>query len=450
MHMNQVLRSGRESLGGCRLALCALAEIASGLATSACQTQEEYTDPRLHLTVESLDPALANRWGAEGVVASAVADGSPLTVGDLVTHVAYRTPVSSDDELRSAMKRAMGPRKYWWQIGRPDPSDGSALLEVERNGSSSFVELATRDPRNWDETGVVSENLRLTTVDLGYEDSPTESPARTSGLLADDRVVAVINEEPVPDVRRFRKAMGGVSASSDVYVFTHELTGIRLQAITALGEIASGKPAVRDRLLGIMEQAGDPATRRTAARALERIARSEVEPTLLEEMLPHLLSSQEPDERIRRSAAATIQVLVEQLGADAFDAAAIQTVALAMEDEDPGVHFATGAILSDIGDPAVPVLTAALEGGGSLRVRDIAATALGNIGGDAAREALIGTLPLTEDVPLQLTIASALSEIGDASARRALRTLESGTEHSGLREFVRQLLEPVPTGNSGI
>ena len=270
--MKTVLRSGPGSFGGWRFALCALAAVVSGLATSACQTQEKYSDPRLNLTVERLDPALENRWGAEGVVAAAVGDGSPLTVGDLLTHVAYRTPVSTDGDVRSAMRQAMGPGKYLWQIGKSDPSDGSALLEIERDGGTLFVELATRDPRDWDESGVVFENLLIATVDSGYENSPTDSPARTSGLKAGDQVVAVIDEVPVPDVERFRKATGSVSPSSNVFVFTHELTGIRLQAITALGEIAAGNPAVRDRLLGIMEEADDPATRRTAARAAKPAA----------------------------------------------------------------------------------------------------------------------------------------------------------------------------------
>ena len=119
----------------------------------------------------------------------------------------------------------------------------------------------------------------------------------------------------------------------------------------------------------------------------------------------------------------------------------IDLVAAAMADEDPGVHFKAGVILGAIGERSAPVLLSALEDASSLRSQDIAATALGDIGGDVGRRALVSALRATDDVPLQLTIATALAKISDGPARTELRALLDRTDSSGVREFVRQLLD---------
>ena len=139
-----------------------------------------------------------------------------------------------------------------------------------------------------------------------------------------------------------------------------------------------------------------------------------------------------------------VESLAARLPADAFDDASIDLVAAAMNDEDPGVHFKAGVILGTIGDRAAPVLLSALEDTSSLRAQDIAATALGDIGGVAGRRALVSALEATANVPLQLTIATALAKISDGPARDELQALLGRTENSGVREFVRQLLDAAP------
>jgi len=415
---------------------------------TGCAGDYEYSSTELGVTVERLDPALADRWGISGVVVSQAQPGSALSVGDLLTHIAYRIPVQDDAALESAIGEAMGPRGGPFR-GNDAPSDGSVLLDVQRGSETHLIELAVRDPGDWSEHGAVFENLTVVGLDAGFERSPTESPARTAGLLIGDEVRAVIDEDQIRSIESLKASLARADAAEAVFVYTHELTGIRLQAIAALGKIGQDDAAVWTRLLDIMEDADDPATRRTAARALTSLSPQATDESLLSPMLAHLLLGSERDAEIRRSAAATIEVLVDRIGPDAFDNSSIDTIVAALEDPDPGVHFKAGSILSRIGNPSVAVLTDALENNSSLRVRDIAATALGQIGGQVARASLIHMLPDTVDVPLQLTIATALSSIGDRPSRQALQTLESSTRHSGLREFVRQLLGPGSTSESG-
>ncbi len=416
------------------LGLCAL------LIVGGCRQEREYQTSS-GLTVTRLDPELEDRWGTAGVVVKASAASSGLTTGDLITHVVSRTVVSNEEGLTAALRRAIGPQKAAWEVRKVDPSDASAVLEVERDGETLHIELATVEPRDWADHGMGLSGMRIQSVTVGFEQAPARSPARSSGLQVGDRVVAVIDERIVPNVKEFRKTWEVASASTETYVYTHELTGIRLEAIGALGQLGGSSPAALARLIEILESSDDPAVRRTAARGLQALAGSQDGATLLRAMLPYISQEREEDVEIRRNAINIVEALASRLPDTAFDDASIDLVAAAMADEDPGVHFKAGVILGAIGERSAPVLLSALEDASSLRSQDIAATALGDIGGDVGRRALVSALRATDDVPLQLTIATALAKISDGPARTELRALLDRTDSSGVREFVRQLLD---------
>ncbi|MBT3270188.1 hypothetical protein HN371_23785 [Candidatus Poribacteria bacterium] len=437
MSYDELITAGRnfgKTMAPACLGLCVL------LLLGGCDQEREYRTSS-GLTVTRLDPELEDRWGTAGVVVKASAAASGLTTGDLITHVVSRTVVSDEDALTAALRRAIGSQKAAWEVRKVDPSDASAVLEVERDGETLHIELATVEPRDWADHGMSFSGMRIQSVTAGFEHAPARSPALSSGLKVGDRVVAVIDEQVVPSVKEFRKTWEVASASTETYVYTHELTGIRLEAIGALGQLGGSSPAAMARLIEILEASDDPAVRRTAAGGLEALAGSQDGSALLRAMLPHIAHENEVDVEIRRNAINIVEALAARLPDAAFDDASIGLVASAMADEDPGVHFKAGVILGSIGERAVPVLLTALEDASSLRAQDIAATALGDIGGDVARRALVSALGATTDVPLQLTIATALAKISDGPALSELRALLDRTENSGVREFVRQLLD---------
>lgn len=413
------------------------------LCVGGCAGEREYRDPS-GLAVTRLDPELEDRWGTAGVVVKASPASSGLIIGDLITHVVSRTVVSDEASLTAALSQALGPQKAAWQVRKIDPSDASALLEVERDGETIYVELATVEPKDWADHGMGLVGTRIQDVTAGFAHAPARSPAKSAGLEDGDHIIAVIDEQVVPSVKEFRKAWEAASRSAETYVYTHELTGIRLEAIGALGQLGGSSPAAMNRLIEILESSDDPAVRRTAAGGLEALAGSQDGETLLRAMLPYTSDESEADVEIRRNAINIVEALAARLPAEAFDDESIALVAAAMDDEDPGVHFKAGVILGAIGERAAPVLLSALEDTSSLRAQDIAATALGDIGGVAGRRALVSALEATEDVPLQLTIATSLAKIGDRPALDELQALLGRTENSGVREFVRQLLDTAP------
>ena len=416
--------------------ICAAALLTA--AWTGCGELNEWKDERLGLTAERLDPQLEDRWGAKGVAAAKVPPNSELEPGDLITHLAARYPVSSEGELEAALKRAMAPQKRFWQIGAEDRSDASALLEVERDGETIYIELAARKPSEWKRHGAAFSGTQVSSVRAGYESSQSLSPAEAAGVEPGDRVAAVIDEDAVESVKAFKKAAERAKNAAQVYVYTHELAGIKIEAIRAVGQLGADSPKALDRLLAIMEREKDPAVRRTAARALEALAPSQKDKRLLEAALRRLSEAHEPDVEIRRSAASMIESLSKTLGAKAFDENAVASAAAAMKDSDPGVQLQAGVVLSRLGERSLPALRSALRAGASLRVQDIAASALGEIGGNAARQELINALRSAEDVTLQLTIATALAKVGETQQLRAfLQTSPS----PGVEEFVRQLVE---------
>lgn len=434
-----VLMTGVRKVGKAVALTC----LGLGVFLAGCAAEREYSDAS-GLTVTRLDPELEDRWGTAGVVVKAASASSGLATGDLITHVISRTVVANETSLTEALRQALGPGKSAWEVRKPDPSDASAVIEVDRGGKTLHIELATVDPGDWAKHGMAFSGTQIQSVTTDFEAKPARSPAFSSGLEVGDRVIAVIDEKATPSVEEFRKALESSSAATETYVYTHELTGIRLEAIGALGQLGGASAAAMNRLFEILETSDDPAVRRTAAAGIEALPDAQDGAVLLAAMLPHISAAGETDVEIRRNAINIVEKLATRLPESAFADADIAAIAAAMDDEDPGVHFKAGVILSTIGERTAPALLASLADTSSLRAQDIAATALGDIGGDLARSALVSALATTTDVPLQLTIATALAKISDGPALEELRALLDRTDNSGVREFVRQLLDTSP------
>lgn len=418
--------------------------IVVGFLFVGCAEERSYRDPTFQLTVERLDPELDNRWGTRGVVVQEVASGSKLHAGDLITHVVSTWPVSDQPSLQGALKHAMGPRRRFWQIGSPETGDASAILEIRREGKTFFIELGVPKPRDWAKHGIRLEGNRVVETREGYTRSITKSPAEASGVLVGDEILAVVDEEAVASPKQFREALRRARNAKGLALYTHELTGIRLEVIRTLGELGGSDVRVRDRLLNLVQSGGDVAMRRTAMAALESLAPKQTDTTLLHAVLPMLNPETEPDDEMRRRASNILEALVTVLPSEALGGEVLSALALALRDPLPAVQFKAGVVLSRLGERSLGVLSAALAEGNPDRVRDIAATALGEIGGPKARDLLIQALRTTTFVPLQLTLSTALSQIGDVPSRAELQALLQRSTDSGVREFVRQLLGSSP------
>jgi HEAT repeat protein len=417
-----------------------VAIVLTGLLAVGCADERTYHDAALNLTVVRLDPELDNRWGTTGVVVQEAASGSKLHAGDLITHVVSRATVSDQAALQAALKRAMGSRRHVWQIGATETGDASAVLEIERGGQTLYIEIGVPTPRDWAKHGIRLEGNRVADIRAGFANAATKSPAEASGVLTGDEIRAVIDEDAVASPKQFRQALRRAANANELLLYTHELTGIRLEVVRTLGELGGANTQVRDRLIAIAQTSGDIAMRRTAMSALEALAAKQTDTTLLKSVLPMLDPTTEPDDELRRRASNILETLVVTLPKESLDDTVLQALVLALRDPLPGVQFKAGVMLSGLGERSVDALSVALAEGNPERVRDIAATALGDIGGAKARDILVTTLRATPFVPLQLTIATALSKIGDTPSKTELQALLQRSTDSGVQEFVRQLL----------
>ena len=147
----------------------------------------------------------------------------------------------------------------------------------------------------------------------------------------------------------------------------------------------------------------------------------------------------EPNQEIRRNCISILGQLKPE--------SAIEELIAVMEDsrEIPGIRFKAGLALGQIGPAAVEPLIVAFNRG-DVSVKDIAASALGNIGGDKARNALTTALKTVEDPTIKLTLADAIANIGDEASVQTLRSerqrLEKG---SGLGIFLDELIKRLGT-----
>jgi HEAT repeat protein len=128
---------------------------------------------------------------------------------------------------------------------------------------------------------------------------------------------------------------------------------------------------------------------------------------------------------------------------------AIPYLIAALEDEIPGVRFKAGLALANIGLPAVDALIESLQHDNP-SVQNIAASALGDIGGEKDQKAaikekirreLIKALDKTAEPTVKLTIADALGKIGGEYALNVLEQTQESTTDVGLKVFIEELLK---------
>ena len=145
----------------------------------------------------------------------------------------------------------------------------------------------------------------------------------------------------------------------------------------------------------------------------------------------------EPEQEIRRACLAILGILKPVSAIDAL------VTVLENPAEIPGIRFQAGLTLSQVGEPAVEALITAFENGDT-STKDIAASALGGIGGTKARDRLIQALETTSEPAIQLTLVDAIAKIGDTPSIQALerqRAQYQADDDSGIRIFLDEVFK---------
>ena len=102
--------------------------------------------------------------------------------------------------------------------------------------------------------------------------------------------------------------------------------------------------------------------------------------------------------------------------------------------------------LSLIGEPAIDALIAAFNEADAA-AKDIAASALGRIGGIQTRDFLINALETTGDPAIQLTLVDAIAKIGDEPSLSALERQRDRFQEgdSAIRIFLDEVFSSLAT-----
>ena len=394
-----------------------------GFGFFGCSNQQ-YTDPKMGMTVQKLDSDLENRWATSGVVVKKVENGKKaqkagLQTGSLVSHITGEIPLKARRDFNRIVTQAM-------------EDDNTAILKLS-GGRQAIISIRRRG----DSIGLKVKGDQISEVTSG-------SPADRAGLNKGQTVTSVIDERNITSIKDYKKAIKDFSKHQQPITFRAiELSGVKIAAVKALGRLADeeGFNQLIELIQGSVEILREPAT--TALKELVLEAQKGKSTDLRQKInggqvealaKKYMQRENESNPEIRRSYLSILGVLQP--------ASAIQGLIEVVQDEaeQPGIRFKAGSTLSQIGREAVDPLIAAYQTG-NLSVKDITASALGAIGSDKARKMLISALKAEQSPTIQLTLADAVARFKDADSRRVLANLRSGLqENSGLRMFLDELL----------
>lgn len=394
-----------------------------GFGFFGCSNQQ-YTDPKMGMTVQKLDSDLENRWATSGVVVKKVENGKKaqkagLQTGSLVSHITGEIPLKARRNFNHIVTQAM-------------EDDNTAILKLS-GGKQAIISIRRRG----DSIGLKVKGDQISEVTSG-------SPADRAGLNKGQTVTSVIDERNITSIKDYKKAIKDFSKHQQPITFRAiELSGVKIAAVKALGRLADeeGFNQLIELIQGSVEILREPATTALKELVLEAQKgkstdlRQKINDGQVEALAKKYMQREnESNPEIRRSYLSILGVLQP--------ASAIQGLIEVVQDEaeQPGIRFKAGSTLSQIGREAVDPLIAAYQTG-NLSVKDITASALGAIGSDKARKMLISALKAEQNPTIQLTLADAVARFKDADSRRVLANLRSGLqESSGLRMFLDELL----------
>ena len=394
-----------------KLLICYIIAVIA-VSVSGCG-ENRYYDKRLKMEVQRLDSDLENRWSTNGVVIIKVesdgpADKAGLEEGDLISQIVGEREVKSTGDYKDAIKKAM-------------KKDNKAILRL---AESRKIEAAVRKKGEKFGMSVDFKGGNVTVSKI-----KPSSPAASAGIKVGDIIQSVIDERKIKNIKDYKEAVDEIAKhNKKLTISTSELSGIKLAAIEALGNVGD-KKAIKPLMEALESE--DISFRRPAAKALEELSQTVPDERLIDLMIKHLQQENEFDPEVRRSGA----IILGRLKAEK----AIPALIDALKDPIPGVRFKAGLALSEIGSPAVDELKQRLKHGDKSE-QDVAASALGDIGNEKARQALVDALNNTKESTVKLTIVNALVKIGDDKAISAIKQTQDKTIDPGLRVFIKELV----------
>jgi len=441
-----------------------------------------FYDERLQMEVQQLDNDLENRWSTSGVVILAItqngpADKAQLEIGELISYVIAEYPIQNSGDFNTAMKKAMD-------------EDNNLILYLK---DKPPLRIATR--RTGDKVGLKVEGhgtVRVKEIQHG-------TPAANADIQVGDIVEKIVDERKIYSLADYKKTLKEFS-KQQITFRTTELIGVKIAAVNALGNLGDSRAI--EPLVDLFKHSTELSLRKAAASSLERLVELSALNELFQrfqsanvEMLPadslpaHQLEAAailglltvdsaentatlkapfgtqfrrrsatlyqkinegqlvelvqqyiqldvEPEQEIRRACLAMLGVLKPTSAIDAL------ITVLKNKAEIPGIRFQAGLALSQIGKPAVDELIAAFEGEDA-STRDIAASALGSIGGTKARNRLIQALETANEPAIQLTLVDAIAKIGDPPSMQALERQRERFQQddSGIRIFLDEVFK---------
>ena len=443
----------------------------------------QYYDERLQMRVQKLDSDLKDRWSTSGVVVTEItpngpADKAQLETGELISYVIAEYPIKSVGAFNSAMKDSLD-------------EDNNFILYLKNKPP---LRIALR--RQGDKVGLgVKGNgtVRVKEIQPG-------TPAANADIQVDDVVEKIVDERKIYSLDDYKKVLGKLAKQQFTFRTT-ELIGVKIAAVSALGDL--GDVRAIEPLTDIFRNSTELSLRKASISSLQRLVelsdlnelfqqfqranvdqlptdglqaqqlesaailgllavdltentatleapfgtqfrhRSEAlyqkinEGQLAELAEEYIQITVEPEQEIRRACLAILGILKP--------ISAIDVLVRVLENpaEIPGIRFQAGLALSQIGEPAVDALIAAFESGDT-STKDIAASALGGIGGTKARDRLIQALETTSEPAIQLTLVDAIAKIGDAPSMQALqrqRAQYQEGDDSGIRIFLDEVFK---------
>ena len=398
-----------------------------GLSFFGC-SQMEYQDTKMGITVHRLDGDLENRWAISGVAVKLVDSGSKaeqvgIEIGDLLSHITGKIPLTSGISFNRIVNKAM-------------KKDNQVAFELS---DGTRIKLSVR--RRGDKPGLtVKASGEITDIVL-------DSPAEKAGLFIGQTISSVIDERNIESVEDYKKAVKDFSKYQKPIIFqTTELSGVKVAVVKALSQL--NNQSALDQLIAHVEEKDGP-LRQPAVVALEQLVATAVgsqSSTFNQKIMKdgrisdltqrYMQRIYEPNPEIRRSCLSILSALKTT--------SAIPELITVVKDEAeiPGIRFKAGSTLSQIGAQAVEPLMVAYANGNA-NVKDIVASALGNINNESAKRMLFSAISTEQNPTVQLTLADAIAKFNDEESKQKLSNLRSVLQgNSGLQVFIDELLRP--------
>ena len=449
------------------------------IVTLGCDNQ--YYDEHSQMQVQQLDSDLKDRWSTSGVVVlettpNGPADKAQLETGELISYVIAEYPIQNPGDFNKAVKSGLDEDNNLILYLRDKPP---LRISLRRQGDK--IGLSVKG----------NGTVRVAEIQPG-------TPAANADIQVDDVVEKIVDERKIYSLNDYKKTIRELAKQS-VKFRTTELIGVKIAAVSALGDL--GDVRAIEPLVDIFRNSTELSLRKASISSLQHLVelsvlnelfqqfqnadvnqlpadsmqakqmesaailgllivdrtentatlkapfgtqfrhRSEAlyqkinEGQLAELAQEYIQIKVEPEQEIRRACLAILGTLKPVSAIDAL------VTVLENPTEIPGIRFQAGVALRQIGKPAVNALIAAFESGDT-STQDIAASALGGIGGDQARDRLIKALENTSESAIQLTLVDAISQIGDAPSIRALerqRQQYQDDDDSGIRIFLDEV-----------